>query len=119
MIGWNTIESLSGPPPPAGVRVDNYAPGTVVEGNIIRNVEVGIEFRNSTGNFLGNNRVSAPTPFVVTDCQTAWGGNVSFGGSPVLRAGNCLRFADTNLPIRLGEHQGTEAHRSRTGPRRR
>lgn len=51
--------------------------GNVLDGNIVTEMITGIKF-TQTGNFYGSNRVSAPTPFVGTDGQTDWGGNVSF-----------------------------------------
>jgi parallel beta-helix repeat protein len=75
-IAWNTVEGsgMQG----TGIWFSSSARGVVLEGNIVRNVDVGIDFTGSTGNFYGNNRVSATTPFVGTDGQTDWGGNVSF-----------------------------------------
>lgn len=64
-----------------GIRiVDSHVGGVILEGNIIRDLGVGIEFTAtaSSGNFYGNNRVSAKTPFIGTEGQTDWGGNVSF-----------------------------------------
>jgi parallel beta-helix repeat protein len=75
-ISWNTVEGSG--TQGAGIRVGAFTTSVVVEGNIIRNFGVGIDFTGSTGNFFGNNRVSAPTPFGGTDGQTDWGGNVSF-----------------------------------------
>jgi hypothetical protein len=49
----------------------------VIDGNIIRNFETGMRFTTS-GNFYGNNRVSATTPFAGAGDQTDWDGNVSF-----------------------------------------
>ena len=80
IVAWNTIGHRSGSPISHGIFVtDPFAPGgAIIEGNIIRNAEVGIEFRDSTGNFFGNNRVSANSPFVGAGGQTDWGGNASF-----------------------------------------
>jgi hypothetical protein len=58
-----------------GIRVENT--GNVLDGNIVTRMATGIWF-TQTGNFYGNNRVSAPTPFAGTDGQIDWGGNVSF-----------------------------------------
>jgi len=50
----------------------------IVEGNIVRGAWLGLFFNDSTGNFFGNNRISATIPFQDTEGQTDWGGNVSF-----------------------------------------
>ena len=65
----------------AGIRVssqfNNYRP--IIDSNIVLGPTVGIEFEEGvTGIYYGDNRVSAITPFVGTDGQTDWGGNVSF-----------------------------------------
>jgi len=82
IIGWNTLEGSG--TQGTGVRV-GYASqhdvvrNAVIEGNIVRGMAVGIEFMSDAdGNFYGNNRVSATTPFAGTNGQTDWGGNVSF-----------------------------------------
>jgi hypothetical protein len=58
-----------------GIRVEGT--GNVLDGNIVTHMGTGIWF-TQTGNFYGSNRVSAATPFVGTDGQSDWGGNVGF-----------------------------------------
>jgi hypothetical protein len=58
-----------------GIRVEGT--GIVLDGNIVTQMSTGISF-SQTGHFYGSNRVSAATPFVGTDGQTDWGGNVGF-----------------------------------------
>jgi hypothetical protein len=77
----NIIGSSSGPTISHGILVSSFAAshgGAVIDRNIVRNAEVGIEFRDSFGNFFGNNRVSATIPFIGTQDQTDWGGNVGY-----------------------------------------
>ncbi len=77
----NIIGPYSGPTISHGILVSSFAVsqgGAVIDRNVVRNADVGIEFRDSFGNFFGDNRVSATIPFVGTQDQTDWGGNVSF-----------------------------------------
>jgi len=51
----------------------------VIDGNFVMGSAVGLEFvEGATGNYFGNNRVSATTPFIGLGSQIDWGGNVSF-----------------------------------------
>ena len=79
IVARNTIVTDAGTG--AGIRVssqfNNYRP--IIDSNIVLGPTVGIEFEEGvTGIYYGDNRVSAITPFVGTDGQTDWGGNVSF-----------------------------------------
>ena len=63
----------------SGDLISTIGSGNVVEASIVQNPSgTGIRFQQD-GNFYGNNRVSAQTPFDLGDTtQTDWGGNVSF-----------------------------------------
>jgi len=72
IVSWNVIDSGS-----VGIRVGGSP--LVIEGNIIRSSDIGILFESSGSTcYVGNNRVSASTPFVGLEGQIDWGGNVSF-----------------------------------------
>ena len=75
IVARNTIFSDSG----IGNGILIWDTGAIVESNLIKGTGVGINFRElSHGNYFGNNRISAITPFEGTNDQTDWGGNVSF-----------------------------------------
>lgn len=76
VVARNIIETDAGTA--AGIRISDFDT-TIVDGNIIRGPTIGIDIRLQYPTvFFGNNRVSATTPFVGTEGQTDWGGNVSF-----------------------------------------
>jgi parallel beta-helix repeat protein len=78
VVAWNTIIDTDW----IGIRIFGGPPaygGNIIEGNIIIGDRLGIYFNNSSGNFFGNNRVSATT-LLQDDLggQVDWGGNVTF-----------------------------------------
>jgi hypothetical protein len=60
----------------AGIWIDGNA--NIVDANIVLPMFDDGIFFTGTGNFFGNNRVSAATPFSGTAGQIDWGGNVSY-----------------------------------------
>jgi hypothetical protein len=50
----------------------------IVDNNLIRGTYTGLLFVAGAGNYMGNNRVSAVTPFFGHETQVDWGGNIAF-----------------------------------------
>jgi hypothetical protein len=76
VISNNVLQAENASSSGRGILIEGTA--NIIEANIILPVfNFGIAMDGS-GNFYGNNRVSTPTPFLGTEGQTDWGGNVSF-----------------------------------------